>query len=153
MKVLNLPTYSFKLKSDGNIIYIFDKFRKKYIKLTPEEWVRQNLLYYLESERGFPASRIVLEKTLVVNNLRKRADFLVYDSLRNPLLLAECKSYDTDLTNDVFSQISSYNIRFRVEYILISNGLKHYCCRLNFKTNEIKFLTDIPEYSSIDPAI
>ncbi len=153
MKGLNLPTYSFKIKSENNINYIFDRFRKKYIKLTPEEWVRQNLLSYLVEERGFPSSRIVVEKALFVNNLYKRADFLVYDSYNRPLLLAECKSYLIELTNDVFSQISSYNIHFKVEYLLVSNGLKHYCCRLDFNSAEIIFLKDIPDYNKIDPII
>lgn len=150
MKGLNLPTYSFKIKSERNIDYIYDEFRRKYIKLTPEEWVRQNLLNYLVKERGFLATRIAVEKALTVNNLYKRADFLAYDSYKRPLLLAECKSYETELTNDVFSQLSSYNIHYKVEYLLVSNGLKHYCCRLDFKSGEIVFLKDIPYYKEID---
>ena len=152
MQALNLPTYSFKIKSEGNIRYIFDKFRKKYIKLTPEEWVRQNFLCFLEKERGYPASKMVVEKSMHLYGLDKRADVLVYDSFRMPKLLAECKAPDILISNDVFQQIAAYNMKFKVEYLVVTNGLQHYCCRLNFTTGEIVFMNDIPAYKDINPA-
>ncbi len=150
MKSLNLPTYSFKIKSEGNNEYIFDELRKKYVRLTPEEWVRQNIILFLGSERNFPVSRIVVEKSLRVYNLRKRADILVYGSSGEPLLLAECKSPDIKISNDTFLQASIYNYHFRVKYLLITNGMKHYCCSVDFTDGKISFLDDIPFYSNID---
>ena len=150
MERLNLPTYSFKIKSEGNIRYIFDKFRKKYIKLTPEEWVRQNFLYFLEKERGYPASKIVIEKSMQLHGLDKRADIMVCDAYGMPLVLVECKAPDIPITNNTFQQISAYNMKFKVKYLLVTNGMQHYCCRLNFETGEIIFLSDIPAYQDID---
>ena len=150
MKTLNLPTYSFKIKSVGDNDYIFDKLRKKYIRLTPEEWVRQNIISFLENERGFPVFRIVQEKSMKVHNLRKRADILVYSSLSDPLLLAECKAPEIRINSDTFLQAAVYNYHFRVKYLLITNGIKHYCCYVDFSTGEISYLKDIPYYSDID---
>ena len=150
MKSLNLPTYSFKIKSEGNNDYIFDKFRKKYVRLTPEEWVRQNMIYYLEAERGYPGSRIVLEKSLKVHNLQRRSDILVYGSTGNPILLAECKAPDIKISNETFIQASVYNFHFRVRYLLVTNGMQHYCCSVDFNSGEVGFLKDIPFYNEID---
>jgi hypothetical protein len=150
MKGLNLPTYSFKMKSDGNYDYIFDKYRKRYVRLTPEEWVRQNIGQYLEFEKGYPGSRIVLEKSLKVNGLNKRSDILIYDSLGMPLLLGECKAPDVKITNDTFLQASVYNYKFKVRYLLVTNGMQHYCSSINFETGEIGFLKEIPFYKEID---
>ena len=150
MKSLNLPTYSFKIKSLGVYEYIFDKLRRKYVRLTPEEWVRQNIISFLGAERNFPISRIVVEKSLRVYNVKKRADILVYGSSGEPLLLAECKSPDVKISKDAFLQASIYNYHFRVKYLLITNGMKHYCCSVDFDTGMISFLEDIPYYEKID---
>ena len=149
MKSLNLPTYSFKIKSEDNIDYIFDKLRKKYVRLTPEEWVRQNVVCFLESERGFPGSGIVVEKSLKVYNLSKRADILAYDNKGAAILLVECKAPDVKINNDTFIQASVYNYHFRVRYLMVTNGMQHYCCSVDFVSGEISFLKDIPYYGEI----
>jgi len=149
MQRLNLPTYSFKIKSEDNNKFIFDKFRKKYVKLTPEEWVRQNILSFLEKERGFPVSAMVLEKSLRLYHLGKRADTLIYNSFREPLLLLECKAPDVRISDDVFRQISAYNIQLKAKFLIVTNGLESYCCRIDFETEKITFLEDIPYYKDI----
>lgn len=150
MKSLNLPTYSFKIKSEGNIDYIFDQFRKKYIMLTPEEWVRQNVVCFLVNERGFPGSGIVLEKSLKVHDLHKRTDILAYNKSGSPVLLVECKAPGVKINNLTFIQASVYNYHFRVRYLMVTNGIKHYCCSVDFETGEISFLKDIPSYAEIE---
>ncbi len=150
MQRLNLPTYSFKIKSEGRNNYIFDRLRKKYVKLTPEEWVRQNFIMFLERERGYPVTRIATEKGMNLRSMEKRADILVYDSYANPLLLAECKAPDVTLNNEVFQQVSAYNLHFKVRYLALTNGMDNYCCRLDYNKGEITFLDDIPYYKEID---
>ena len=150
MKSLNLPTYSFKIKSESRIDFIFDKCRRKYVQLTPEEWVRQNIVCFLQHERGFPVSRMVLEKSLKVHNLDKRADILVYNRSGLPVLLGECKAAGIKINNNTFLQASIYNFHFRVKYLLITNGMQHYCCSVDFNSGEVSFLEDIPFYHEID---
>jgi hypothetical protein len=150
MQRLNLPTYSFKIKSEGENDFIFDRIRKKYIKLTPEEWVRQNFLSFLEAERGYPSARIILEKSIRLYELGKRVDILVCDSYGMPLLLVECKAPDVTISDKVFHQLSSYNIHFKARYLVVTNGMENYCCKLDFKSEKITFLSDIPYYRDID---
>jgi hypothetical protein len=148
MQSLNLPTYSFKIKSVDRATFIFDAWRKKYIRLTPEEWVRQNFARFLVEERAYPAGRMVMEKSLRYNNMVKRCDILVYGP-SNPLVLVECKAPEVKIEKQVFDQIATYNLAFQVEYLLVSNGLKHYACRVDFEEKKVKFLNDIPEYPDI----
>ena len=140
MKGLNIPTYSLKIKSENGLGYVYDQFRKKYVRLTPEEWVRQNFAHYLVNEKAYPASRIVIEKSLSVNKMVKRCDILIYNDTGNPVMMVECKSPDIDLGQKTFEQVSIYNISFRLEYLVITNGIKHYCCRVDFDTSEVIFL-------------
>jgi len=149
MKGLNIPTYSLKIKSEKGLGYVYDQFRKKYVRLTPEEWVRQNFAHYLVNEKAYPASRLVIEKSLRVNKMIKRCDMVVYNDMGNPVMMVECKSPDIDIGQDTFEQVSIYNISFSLEYLIITNGIKHYCCRIDFDTSEVLFLKEIPEYSSI----
>jgi len=150
MQRLNLPTYSFKIKSEGKNSYIFDRLRKKYVKLTPEEWVRQNFIMFLERERSYPVSRIMTEKGMQLYSREKRVDILVCDSFGDPLLLVECKAPGVNLNDSVFRQLSAYNIHFKARYLAITNGMDSYCCSLDFTTGEIRFLQDIPGYRDID---
>ncbi|HYW94381.1 MAG TPA: type I restriction enzyme HsdR N-terminal domain-containing protein [Bacteroidales bacterium] len=150
MRDLNLPTYSFKIKSEEGQDYIFDPFRRKYVRLTPEEWVRQNFAAYLVDEKAYPSSRIVMEKSLSYNKMVKRCDILTFDRTGHPLLLVECKAPGVKLRPEVFDQIAVYNMVFRVAYLVVTNGLKHYCCKVDFDSRDIHFLTDIPMYTDID---
>ena len=117
--------------------------------MTPEEWVRQHFSHYLTNQLGYPASLMVIEKLVVVNELRLRCDLLVYDRSGSAILLVECKSPEVPLSQDVFRQISSYNSTLRVPYLVITNGLEHFCAHLDFKHNEYRFLSEIPDYDRL----
>ena len=149
MQSLNLPTYSFSLKTENKTQLIFDPLRKKYVVLTPEEWVRQNFVQYLVRNKSFPASLIVIEKHFKFNQLSKRADILVYNRSGEAILMTECKSPDVKISQEVFDQIALYNIRFQVKYLIVTNGLKHYCCRMEVQNNRYVFLNNIPDFSEI----
>lgn len=125
---LNFPAYNFKLKSQENRNYVFDIIRKKYVLLTPEEWVRQHLLHYLVQEGAYPASLIAVERGLQMNGLQKRFDVLVFDRQAQPLMLVECKSPDVQLTKETFLQAAVYNSQFLCPHILITNGINHFYC-------------------------
>ncbi len=149
MNALNLPTYSFKIKSERDLEYVYDQFRKKYVRLTPEEWVRQNFALYLVSDKSYPASRMMIEKSLKVNKMSKRCDILVCDDAGKPVLMVECKSPDIKIGQSTFEQVSVYNIVFHVKYLIITNGLQHYCCTVDFTNQTVDFLKDIPQYKEI----
>lgn len=125
---LNFPTYNFNVKNTENGNYIFDIVRKKYVLLTPEEWVRQHLLHYLRDECKCPMSLVAVEKGLVYNGLRKRFDVLVYDRMGKPLLLVECKAPNIVLDTDVFIQAAVYNKAFHVKNLVITNGMSLLTC-------------------------
>lgn len=149
MRSLNLPTYSFKIKSSADKEYIYDSFRKKYLQLTPEEWVRQNFAFYLVQDLNYPAGRIVLEKSLKYNQLNKRCDILVYNKEGEPVVLIECKAPEVRIIPSVFDQIAIYNLHFRVKYLIVTNGLSHYCAKVDFEQKSINFLKEIPDYKSL----
>lgn len=147
---LNLPDYDVKTRTtvEGKS-EIFDLFRKKYVALTPEEWVRQHFLQYLVKHKAYPGSLIGVEKGLQVNKMQKRFDAVVYNSKGNPIVLIEFKSQKVDLSQKTFDQISAYNLKLKVDYLIISNGLIHYCCKMDYKTNSIQFLKEIPSYNEL----
>lgn len=147
MHRLNLPAYSFKIKKEAEREYIFDVIRKKYLRLQPEEWVRQNFIQFLVQEKNYPTSLIEIEKGLKLNTLQKRADAVVSSSLGKPLVLIEFKAPKVKITQDTFEQIARYNKVFKVPYLIVSNGLEHYCCKVDFDNSAFAFLEDIPDYS------
>ncbi len=149
MERLNLPTYSFTIKSEAGRQYIFDKIRKKYVVLTPEEWVRQNFTSYLVSEKSYPPSLISIEKQFSYNKLSKRADILIYDRTAHPVMIVECKAPEVGINQQVFDQVALYNLRFAVSYLVLTNGKDHYCCFLDTPKGSYSFLKDIPDYSLI----
>lgn len=149
MENLNLPTYSFKIKSDLQRKLIFDSIRKKYVVLTPEEWVRQNFIRYLVEEKDYPASLIAVEKKVDVNLLPQRSDIVLYNRNANPVMIVECKASKIKITQDVFNQIARYNMKLRVPFLVVTNGLKHFCCYMDYEKKSFKFLEDIPNYLSI----
>lgn len=146
---LNFPEVSFRLRNGPNGNEIFDMIRKKFVALTDEEWVRQNCIAHLINQKSYPASLISVEKALKVNGLTKRTDVVVFAKDLNPRLIIECKAPHIKITNDVFSQIARYNMTLRVNYLLVTNGLCHYCCKIDFENNKFYFLESIPEYSEI----
>jgi len=149
MRTLNLPTYPFQLTKIGGKTYIYDLLRRKKVKLTPEEWVRQHFVHFLISARSYPSARIANEVSIIVNTTSKRCDTVVYDDFLNPLAIIEYKAPDVTITNEVFDQIARYNSALRVPCLMVSNGLKHYCCLMDYKTIESRFIDDIPTYQDI----
>ena len=147
---LNLPTYSFRIKDEGEKKLIFDEVRKKFLILTPEEWVRQNFIKFLILEKKYPASLMAIEAGLKINQNQFRTDLLIYDRLGKPLLVVEFKAPHIKISQDTFDQIARYNIKFQVPYLIVSNGLSHYCCQVDPKKDNYYFLKDIPEYDMIE---
>lgn len=149
MQKLNLPEHTFRFKEEDNKAYIFDNFRKKYVVLTPEEWVRQNFLMYLITDLDFPKSLISVEAGLKLYQRVKRTDIVVYEKQGNPLLIVECKAPDVKIDEKVFDQIVRYNMALQVNYLVVTNGLDHYCCQLDYEKNTYNFLKTVPNYKFI----
>jgi len=149
MESLNLPTYSFNIKFQGQRKYIFDTLRKKYVLLTPEEWVRQNFLKFLTENKNYPASLIFVEMEFKLNTLSKRCDAVVFNRSGNPILIVECKAPSVKIDKLVFEQIARYNMQLKVDYLIVTNGLSHYCCKIDFEKSTYVFLPDIPFYEKI----
>lgn len=146
MQALNFPQYDFRIRSGIHNAEIFDDVRKKFVKLTPEEWVRQHIVRFLIVERAIPAGRIKIEMPLKIQKLSRRADVVVFDDLAKPILIVECKSSDVKITQDVFEQISCYNKTLHAKYLLVTNGLTNLCCKIDFETNSFFFEKQIPDY-------
>jgi type I site-specific restriction endonuclease len=126
--------------------YIFDEIRKKKVVLTPEEWVRQNFIKFMNRVHGIPLSMMVLEKDLELNGLKKRADILVYDSTGKPFAIVECKASHIAISQDVFDQIARYNMVLKVPFLIVTNGLNHYYSRIDFEKSVCEFLQAFPSY-------
>ena len=142
---LNFPNFNFKIKSKENRDYIFDEIRKKYVILNNEEWVRQNCVKYLVDKYKYPISHINVEKTLIYNNLKKRYDVVVFDKNGKILILIECKSTTTNISQKTFDQIFRYNLKFQSKFFLITNGLHHYKFTIDNKSKIIKFRIQNPD--------
>ena len=143
MLQLEFPNYTFKIKNNGNGDYIFDEIRKKYIKLTKEEWVRQNCVKFLINEKNFPSVLINIEKTIKINKLSKRYDIVVYKPDGGIKLLVECKSPEIKINQKTFDQIAVYNMNLKSEQLMVTNGLEHYYCEINYENKYYTFLKDI----------
>jgi len=146
---LNLPQADFRIKSKENTQLIFDNIRKKYVVLTPEEWVRQHVLYYLTEIKGYPKSLIAVEKQLVVNTLKKRFDILVFNKQGLPEIIVECKSPSIKISQHTFDQIARYNLKLNAQYLMVTNGLHHYFCNLDNINEQYIFLTELPDYMKL----
>jgi len=146
---LNLPTYNFKLKSKENKTLIFDKLRKKYMVLTPEEWVRQHFVHFLIDKKNYPTSLIAVEKQLTINNRKKRTDILVFNTEGTPEIIVECKAPTIKITQDTFDQIARYNLKLKANFLIVSNGLDHFYCKMDFENETYIFLKEIPDYKLI----
>ncbi len=147
MRVLNFPSYDFRFKNSENNIHIFDLVRKKFVVLQPEEWVRQHIVHYLVFQKKYPLSLINLEKQIKVNSLLRRYDLVVFKPNGSIQILIECKSPETAITQTVFDQIAQYNMQLQSDYLMVSNGLSHFFCKVDFEQKKYFFLKDIPDFS------
>jgi len=149
METLNFPEYRLKIQGEGKNLQVWDLVRKKYVSLTPEEWVRQHMVLFLINEKKVPSSLIRIESGLVVHNQFRRTDIVAYSSEGRPLLIVECKATSVKLNQDVFDQAARYNIALHVPILIVTNGKKHYCCHIDFKNNKYAFLKGIPDYQEM----
>lgn len=146
---LNLPSFNANIKKVNGRLSIFDRLRRRFVSLTPEEWVRQHFVNYLISDRNYPEALIANEIQIDLNKLKKRCDSVVYGRDMKPLLIIEYKAPDVKIRQEVFNQIANYNIVLRVNYLIVSNGMEHYCCYVDYDKQNIKYLPDIPFYESL----
>ena len=153
MQALNFPEYSFKTLLRGGQTTIFDPLRKRYVLLTPEEWVRQHVIRFLVEEKKVPSTLIASEKGVLVNGLKQRFDLLVFAKNGNPLMICECKSPDVRLSEDTFHQAIRYNLTLKAHFLLISNGLEHHIAFIDYDAVQMKFLPQIPDYQDMNQMI
>jgi hypothetical protein len=149
LKELNLPQYSFKIKGKEGGEMILDPLRRKFVKLTPEEWVRQNFVQYLISEGKYPPGLIGIEVMFRLNKLKRRVDILVHNRSGEPVMIVECKSPDVKLDDKVFEQIATYNMSYKLPYLVVTNGLHHYACRIDHEAMKFEYMLVIPLYEEL----
>jgi hypothetical protein len=143
---INFPEYQFRFKSNENKTLIFDIVRKKFVVLSPEEWVRQHVLHFLITEMKYPLSMINVEKQLKLHNTKKRYDIVVYNSDASIHLIVECKAPDVNIDQTVFDQIARYNFSLKSSYLMVTNGLEHYYCLIDYQNEGYIFLKELPQY-------
>ena len=146
---LNLPTYEIKIAQQGNKQLIFDILRRKYVALTPEEWVRQHFVHYLIDHKGYPAGLLGNEIELSVGEKHLRCDSVLYNKVTQPQMIIEYKAPTIKLQQKTFDQISAYNLLLKVDYLIVSNGMQHICCRMDYENQKYCFLEDIPNYQEL----
>jgi len=144
MQKLYFPAYSFRFKSNENKISIFDEIRKKFVILTPEEWVRQHVVQFLIQEKNYPKSRISVEKELQLYQTKKRYDVVVYNRDGSIFLIVECKAPHIEVSQQTFDQIARYNLELKADYLMVTNGLNHYYCQMDYENKRYVFLEEIP---------
>lgn len=142
---LNLPSADIKFNQSE----IWDVLRKKNVKLTPEEWVRQNFIHYLINHLNYPLGLLSSEYTVDYNGMKKRADIVCFNKELKPVLIVECKAPEIGLTDDTFRQIAKYAATLKSRFLILTNGLNHYCVQLNCKANQVDFLENIPDYKTL----
>ena len=149
MLPLNLPKYAAKVIVNEGKHQIWDPTRKKYVALTPEEWVRQNFINYLITEKNFPLELLANEVSVKLNGTAKRCDSVAYDKYLSPIVIVEYKAPHIEITRSVFDQIARYNMVLHVKYLIVSNGIQHYCCIIDYENQNYTFLKEIPSYEKI----
>ena len=147
MQKLNFPSYSFRFKNNQNKIAVFDELRKKFIILTPEEWVRQHCVKFLQTEKEYPSSLINVEKQLILAGLTKRYDIVVFEPDGKIKIIVECKAPSVKITQETFDQIARYNLSLNADLLMVTNGMEHFFCRMDYENENYIFLKDLPEYS------
>ncbi len=143
---LNLPSIQIKTKVENEKIFYWDIIRKKWLILTPEEWVRQHFIEYLIQHKNYPKNFINTENNWKINERNKRTDIIVYDRNQSVFMLIECKKSSIKLNQSVFDQLANYNTLNKASYLLITNGLKHLCCKMNYETKTYEFVSDMPDF-------
>ena len=148
--LLNLPQYSFRTSEKQGKKLIFDGFRRRWVAFSPEEWVRQNFARYLTEVKHFPASLVAIERSLRINQRDFRTDIVLFSKSGMPLVVVECKAPAVKITQHVFDQIARYNLDLRVSYLIVTNGLMHYCCKFEQEQLSYTFLPEIPDYRELE---
>ena len=151
MQRLNFPTGDFRFKNSENKVSIFDRIRKKFVILTPEEWVRQHAVHYLEKELDYPLSLINVEKSIKVNGLTRRFDIVVFSRAGAIEILVECKAPEIAITQSVFDQAARYNLTTGARFLMLTNGIQHYTCSVNHEASRYDFLPALPAYAAPSP--
>ncbi|MBY8961647.1 type I restriction enzyme HsdR N-terminal domain-containing protein [Flavobacterium sp. D11R37] len=146
MQKLNFPDYTFRFKNSENKLAIFDGVRKKFVILTPEEWVRQHVVTFLLGDMQYPKSYLNVEKLLKINGLNKRYDVVVYNPDGSVFLLVECKAPSVAITQITFDQIARYNMAAKAQYMMVTNGINHYFCSMDYEQEKYIFLKELPAY-------
>ena len=146
---LNLPAYKVNLTEKDGKRQIFDFLRRKYVALTPEEWVRQHFTHYLVESKGYPQGLLANETQLKIGDKHLRCDTVLYNKAMHPQMIIEYKAPTIQIQQKTFDQIVAYNLLLRADYLVVSNGLQHYCCRMDYELNSYGFLREIPDYQSI----
>lgn len=145
MQALQFPPYQFRFKNSENKVAIFDDIRKKFIILTPEEWVRQHVVHYLIHDKSYPKSWINVEKIIKLNGLTKRYDVVVFNPDGSIFLLVECKAPEIKISQHTFDQIARYNLALKADYLMVTNGLEHYFCQMDYDKENYHFLQELPQ--------
>ncbi len=148
---LNLPEYDINVTERGGRQQIFDFLRRRFVALTPEEWVRQNFTHFLVEHKGYPKALLANEMQLSIGDKRLRCDTLLYNKEMQPLMIIEYKAPHIQIQQKTFDQIVAYNLLLHADYLVVSNGLQHYCCLMDYEQRSYRFLTEIPDYAAITP--
>ncbi len=147
---LNLPPYDIKVSEQNGRKCIYDQLRRRYIALTPEEWVRQHFTNFLITSKGYPTALLGNEVSLNIGGVRRRCDSVLFHHKGGlPRIIIEYKAPSVPITQNVFTQIAAYNSVLHADYLIVSNGLTHYCCRMNYAQNTVEYLHDIPSYEEL----
>lgn len=149
MKKQETLSYKLTIEKGEKSLLVFDPIRRKRVKLTPEEGVRQQFIQFLVVEKEIPVSLIAIEKKLVFQKMTKRADIVVFDKKAQPRIIVECKAPAIAITQDVFDQIARYNMVYNADYLVVTNGSAHFCCKINFQNNSYIFVKDIPHFNEL----
>lgn len=151
MQKLNFPAYTFRFKNSENKLAVFDEIRKKFVALTPEEWVRQHVIQFLLQQKNYPKSHINVEKSIKINGLTKRYDAVVFQPDGKIFLLVECKAPEVTISQQTFDQIARYNMTLEAKYLMVTNGLNHYFCCMDFESEQYQFLRELPDFLIQEP--
>jgi len=148
--LLNLPFAELRMKKQEGKEYVFDRLRKQFVRLTPEEYVRQQFVSFLIEYKGYPSSRLANEIGIVLGNVKKRCDTILYDNYLQPLMIIEYKAPSLVISQKTFDQIARYNLALQVPWLIVSNGMQHFCCRIDKEKKAYVFVNEIPEYNSVE---
>ena len=150
MKELNLPGIDLRIRNKEGRQEVFDVVRKRHVRLTAEEWVRQHFLHFMINQKKVPLSLIAVETSIKYNNLSKRCDIVVYNRNGKPALVVECKAPEIEISQEVFNQVAMYNMTLKVKFLVVTNGLKHYSCAIDHEKGSFLFLKDIPDFDELN---